>query len=68
VDPPKSADPTELGGIALHGRLGQGAMGVVYYGIAPDGEQYRQAHAALSDRLAAATTLQEPSQRRAGDQ
>jgi len=30
--------------------------------------QYRQAHAAFSTRLGAATTLQEPSQRREGDQ
>ena len=33
------ADPTQLGGIALRGRLGRGGMGIVYYGIMPDGEQ-----------------------------
>jgi hypothetical protein len=32
------ADPVELGGIALRGRLGQGGMGVVYFGVTPDGE------------------------------
>jgi eukaryotic-like serine/threonine-protein kinase len=38
VDPLKPADPVELGGIALRGRLGRGGMGTVYYGITPDGE------------------------------
>jgi hypothetical protein len=37
--PLKPADPVELGGITLRGRLGRGAMGTVYYGITPDGEQ-----------------------------
>ncbi|HEX3964804.1 MAG TPA: serine/threonine-protein kinase [Trebonia sp.] len=32
------ADPKELGGIALRGRLGQGGMGVVYFGVTEDGE------------------------------
>jgi serine/threonine protein kinase len=39
VDPLKPADPAELGGIALRGRLGRGGMGTVYYGVTPDGEQ-----------------------------
>jgi eukaryotic-like serine/threonine-protein kinase len=39
VGPLKAADPTELGGIALRGRLGRGGMGTVYYGVTPDGEQ-----------------------------
>jgi hypothetical protein len=39
VDPLKAADPTELSGFALRGRLGRGGMGTVYYGITPDGEQ-----------------------------
>jgi serine/threonine protein kinase len=39
VEPLKPADPTELGGIALRGRLGRGGMGTVYYGVTPDGEQ-----------------------------
>ncbi|MBO0801591.1 MAG: hypothetical protein J2P25_00735 [Nocardiopsaceae bacterium] len=34
-----SADPRKLGGIAIVGRLGQGAMGTVYFGVTPDGEQ-----------------------------
>jgi len=38
VEPLKPADPTELGGIALRGRLGAGGMGTVYYGVTPDGE------------------------------
>jgi serine/threonine protein kinase len=38
VEPLKPADPTELGGIALRGRLGGGGMGTVYYGVTPDGE------------------------------
>jgi hypothetical protein len=39
VDPLKPPDQLELGGIVLRGCLGRGAMGTVYYGIAPDGEQ-----------------------------
>ena len=38
VEPLKPADPAELGGIVLRGRLGRGGMGTVYYGITPDGE------------------------------
>jgi len=38
VEPLKPADPAELGGITLRGRLGRGGMGTVYYGITPDGE------------------------------
>jgi serine/threonine protein kinase len=38
VEPLKPADPRELGGIALRGRLGRGGMGTVYYGVTPDGE------------------------------
>ncbi|MGW6729939.1 serine/threonine-protein kinase [Nocardia sp. NPDC055029] len=32
------SDPTRLGSVALRGRLGQGGMGVVYYGITDDQE------------------------------
>jgi eukaryotic-like serine/threonine-protein kinase len=39
VDPLKPADPTELGGIDLRGRLGRGGMGTVYFGVTPDGDQ-----------------------------
>ena len=39
MEPLKPADPTELGGIALRGRLGRGGMGVVYFGVTPDGDQ-----------------------------
>jgi hypothetical protein len=39
VEPLKPADPAELGGIELCGRLGRGVMGVVFYGVTPDGEQ-----------------------------
>ena len=33
-----TTDPGEIGGIRLRGRLGQGGMGIVYYGITQDGE------------------------------
>ena len=39
MEPLKPADPAELPGIALRGRLGRGGMGTVYYGVTPDGEQ-----------------------------
>lgn len=39
MEPLKPGDPTELGGIALRGRLGEGGMGVVYYGVTPDGDE-----------------------------
>jgi serine/threonine protein kinase len=38
VEDLKEADPRELGGIALHGRLGRGGMGTVFYGVTEDGE------------------------------
>jgi serine/threonine protein kinase len=39
VEPLRSADPAELGGIFLRGRLGWGGMGIVYFGVSPEGEQ-----------------------------
>jgi serine/threonine protein kinase len=39
VEPLKPADPAVLGGIELCGRLGRGGMGIVFYGVTPDGEQ-----------------------------
>lgn len=36
--PLKNGDPRTLGGNTLLGRLGEGGMGTVYYGITPDGE------------------------------
>jgi serine/threonine protein kinase len=38
MEPLTLADPRELGGIALSGRLGQGGMGIVYFGVTEDGE------------------------------
>jgi eukaryotic-like serine/threonine-protein kinase len=37
MQPRNPADPEELGGIALAGRLGEGGMGTVYYGVTEDG-------------------------------
>ncbi|MES9542308.1 protein kinase [Actinomadura sp. NPDC000600] len=39
MKPLEPSDPREIGGIELHGRLGQGGMGVVYLGVTPDAEQ-----------------------------
>jgi serine/threonine protein kinase len=39
MKPLEPSDPREIGGIELHGRLGEGGMGVVYFGVTPDGEQ-----------------------------
>jgi len=39
VEPLEPGDATQLGGIALRGRLGEGGMGTVYYGITPDGDE-----------------------------
>lgn len=38
MDALKPSDPRVLGGIVLRGRLGEGGMGTVYYGITPEGE------------------------------
>ncbi|HEU5026813.1 MAG TPA: serine/threonine-protein kinase [Spirillospora sp.] len=39
MKPLEPSDPRTIGGIELHGRLGQGGMGVVYFGVTPDAEQ-----------------------------
>jgi eukaryotic-like serine/threonine-protein kinase len=39
MEPLKPGGPTELGGIALRGRLGEGGMGTAYYGVTPDGDE-----------------------------
>ena len=37
MKPLKSGDPRHVGDIALRGRLGEGGMGTVYFGVTPDG-------------------------------
>jgi eukaryotic-like serine/threonine-protein kinase len=39
MKPLKSGDPNEIGGIVLRGRLGEGGMGTVYFGVTPDGDR-----------------------------
>jgi len=39
MKPLKSGDPHMAGDIALRGRLGEGGMGTVYFGVMPDGAQ-----------------------------
>ena len=39
MEPLKPGDPTELGGIVLRGRIDEGGMGTVYYGITSDGDE-----------------------------
>ncbi|MFG2243752.1 serine/threonine-protein kinase [Spirillospora sp. NPDC048823] len=39
MEPLEPSDPRTIGGIELHGRLGKGGMGVVYFGVTPDAEQ-----------------------------
>jgi eukaryotic-like serine/threonine-protein kinase len=39
MKPVKSGDPDKIGGIALGGRLGEGGMGTVYFGVTPDGDR-----------------------------
>lgn len=56
VQPRKPGDPTELGGIALRGRLGEGGMGTVYYGVTPDGDEV--AVKTIQDRWANRADLQ----------
>ena len=39
MNPLKKGDPATIGGIALRGRLGEGGMGTVYFGVMPDGDR-----------------------------
>ena len=39
MKPLKSSDPGEIGDIALRGRLGEGGMGTVYFGVTADGNR-----------------------------
>lgn len=39
MEPLKPSDPEEVGGITLRGRLGQGGMGTVYFGVTADGDR-----------------------------
>ena len=39
MKPLKPGDPAKMGGIVLRGRLGEGGMGTVYFGVTPDGDR-----------------------------
>jgi serine/threonine protein kinase len=39
MKPCKPGDPDTIGDIALRGRLGEGGMGTVYFGVMPDGDR-----------------------------
>ena len=39
MKPLKPGDPDKFGGIVLRGRLGEGGMGTVYFGVTPDGDR-----------------------------
>lgn len=39
MDPLRSSDPRHIDGIELHGTLGEGGMGTVYFGVTPEGDQ-----------------------------
>jgi serine/threonine protein kinase len=39
MKPCKPGDPDKIGDIALRGRLGEGGMGTVYFGVMPDGDR-----------------------------
>ncbi|MFD0855947.1 serine/threonine protein kinase, partial [Actinomadura adrarensis] len=38
MDPLNPSDPHVIGGIKLFGRLGEGGMGEVYFGVTPDAD------------------------------
>ncbi|WP_168211978.1 serine/threonine-protein kinase [Actinomadura rubteroloni] len=46
------SDPRRIGGIELHGRLGEGGMGQVFFGVTPGGDQVavKIVHKAYADR------------------
>lgn len=52
MEPLKPADPPVLGDIELHGVLGEGGMGKVYFGVTPDGLRVavKVIHPHLADR------------------
>ena len=56
MKPLKSGDPHMAGDIALRGRLGEGGMGTVYFGVTPDGA-----------RVAVKTIRQRPDRERRGE-
>jgi eukaryotic-like serine/threonine-protein kinase len=39
MKPLKPGDPAKIGDIGLRGRLGEGGMGTVYFGVMPDGDR-----------------------------
>jgi eukaryotic-like serine/threonine-protein kinase len=39
MKPLKPGDPQHIGDIAVRGRLGEGGMGTVYFGVTPDGDR-----------------------------
>jgi serine/threonine protein kinase len=39
MKPLKPGDPAKIGDIELRGRLGEGGMGTVYFGVTPDGDR-----------------------------
>src|SRR5690606_9247500 len=57
MKPLEPSDPRTIGGIEVHGRLGEGGMGVVYFGVTPDAEQV--AVKVIKDDLAGQASLRE---------
>jgi serine/threonine protein kinase len=57
MDDLKPSDPRVIGGIELRGRLGEGGMGAVYFGVTADGEQV--AVKVIRDAMAGHETVRE---------
>ncbi|WP_165970443.1 serine/threonine-protein kinase [Actinomadura sp. 6K520] len=57
MKPLEPSDPRTIGGIEVHGRLGEGGMGVVYFGVTPDAEQV--AVKVIRDDLAGQVAIRE---------